>query len=136
MAANAGAVTARNKYQSTARRSGDIMNYISAAMVGRALCVSRRDSHAPFFGCHQKRFAFPNLMTVIVKSKFSLTVPTEVQRQARRRNDRPHEGAAQKRSKAKKSQTLSMKVDYLPRALKVLEDASAQVAKAFFKHIS
>jgi len=31
---------------------------------------------------------------------------------------------------------LSMKVDYLPRALKVLEDASAQVAKAFFKHIS
>jgi len=72
-------------------------------------------------------------MTVIVKSKFSLTVPTEVQRQARRRNDRPHEGAAQKRSKAKKSQTLSMKVDYLPRALKVLENASAQVAKAFFK---
>ena len=105
------------------------MNYISAAMVGRALCVSRRDYHDT---CHQKRFAFPNLMTVIVKSKFSLTV----QPQARRRNDRPHEGAAQKRSKAKKSQTLSMKVDYLPRALKVLEDASAQVAKAFFKHIS
>ena len=26
-----------------------------------------------------------------------------------------------------------MKVDYLPRALKVLENASAQVAKAFFK---
>ena len=73
------------------------MNYISAAMVGRALCVSRRDSHDTLFGCYQKRFAFPNLMTVIVKSKFSLTVPTEVQRQARRRNDRPHMKAQLKR---------------------------------------
>ncbi len=36
-------------------------------------------------------------MTVIVKSKFSLTVPTEVQRQARRRNDRPHMKAQLKR---------------------------------------
>src|SRR5258708_2992043 len=71
-------------------------------------------------------------MTVIVKSKFSLTVPTEVQPQARRRNDR-HMKAQLKRDQRLKNQTLSMNVDYLPRALKILEDASAQVAKAFFK---
>jgi len=40
---------------------------------------------------------------MIVKSKFSLTVPTEVQRQARRRNDRPHEGQLKRDQRLKKA---------------------------------